>query len=95
MSETAQPVTRDEFDALHTDAAAALDLARENNRMLHTMRFWGRVAFVAKVIIWTFVLVVPVVLYPFIVSHLPVTSGTPLFGLPSSAQIQKALHPGQ
>ena len=95
MSESVQPITRDEFNVLHADAAAALDLAKENNRILHAMRFWGRVAFIAKVIIWTLVLVVPVILYPFIVSHLPVATGTPLFGLPSSVQIQKALHPGQ
>ena len=95
MSDSPQPVTREEFDALHEDAAAALELARENNQILHAMRFWGRVAFVAKVIIWTVVLVVPVLLYPYIASRLPVGGGESLFGLPSPTEVQKVLHPGK
>lgn len=79
-----------------------LSLARENNKMLRQMQFWGRVAFWFKAVVWTVVLVLPVLLYsyfaPFITSFtggsVGKTGSTSLFGYPSPDQIQKAIHPG-
>jgi hypothetical protein len=79
-----------------------LRVAQDNNRLLRQMRFWGRVAFVAKVIIWTGVLLLPVLLYSRfapLFNILPGSSSvhtgttTSLFGFPSPFELTAAGHP--
>ena len=81
-----------------------LTLAEDSNKIIHDMRTWGRVAFVAKVIIWTFVLLVPLLLIPYIAPTIKgmgssgtstgLTGGS-LFGYPSPTEIQDILHPSK
>lgn len=75
-----------------------LHLAKENNRILRDMRRTGRIAFWAKVILWTVVLILPIFLIgPFLRYISPLTGGviptstTTLFGIPSSEQVEKAV----
>ena len=84
-------ITRKDLVYLQERIELAIKVSQENNEILHAMRKWGRVAFVAKVIIWTLVLLVPVLLYPYIVSSAPQNG---LFGYPSPTQLEKILHPG-
>ena len=87
-------VTRKEFDELR-------DLVKENNLFLHNMRKWGRIAFWSKVVIWTLVLGVPLLLLSYFAPFLNVlpgasgtsATGTSLFGLPSPTELQQILHP--
>ncbi len=85
-------ITRKDLVHLQERLELNIQLAQDNNKILHAMRKWGRVAFVAKVIIWTVVLVIPVLLYPYIASS---ASENGLFGYPSPTQLEKILHPGR
>ena len=97
-------ITRKELDHIQDLLVQQIKVSEENNRLLHAMRKWGRIAFAAKVIIWTIVLILPVLLYPYIAKSVPglpaigtasSTGESGIFGYPSPAQIEKALHPGQ
>jgi hypothetical protein len=75
-----------------------LHLAKENNHLLKSIRNGNRVAFWAKVVLWTVVLVLPFFFLGPLLRYLsPLTGGaipvggTSLFGLPSSEQLQKAV----
>ena len=81
-----------------------LALAQDSNKIIHNMRKWGRVAFAAKVVIWTIVLVVPLLLLPYLAPFIPAFGGSAsstsltsssLFGYPSPAEIQQIFHPGK
>jgi hypothetical protein len=85
-------ITRKDLVHLQEQLELNIKLSQDNNEILHAMRKWGRVAFVAKVVIWTIVLLVPVLLYPYIASS---TSENGLFGYPSPTQFEKILHPGK
>ncbi|KND49369.1 MAG: hypothetical protein AB203_03160 [Parcubacteria bacterium C7867-008] len=74
-----------------------LKLAEDTNRILRDVRRTGRIAFWAKVILWTIVLVLPFffigpvlrALEPYTNGALP--AGTTLLGVPSPEQIQSAV----
>ncbi|MCX6788238.1 MAG: hypothetical protein NT108_03720 [Candidatus Kaiserbacteria bacterium] len=76
-------------------------LAKDNHRMLRAIRRDQWFSFFSRIIIWVVVLVLPLYLYqqylgPIIakfsaVSGVPI-SGTNVFGLPTTADIQKLLN---
>ena len=79
-------------------------LGEDSNKILHDMRKWGRVAFAAKVVIWTIVLIVPLLLIPYLAPLIPGLNGTgsstsltsgSLFGYPSPTEIQAIFHPSK
>ena len=80
-----------------------LAITEENNKILHAMRKWGRVAFVGKVLIWAIVLISPIFLYQYVVPFITnagnksptALTGNSLFGLPSPDEIQKIIHKTQ
>jgi hypothetical protein len=101
-----EPVSRAEFEQLQKLIAGNNALIQDNNRILHSMRKWGRIAFAAKVLLWAAVLLVPVLLYPYIAPKLsqltffPITTssstnltGSSIFGYPSPTEIKELLHP--
>lgn len=72
-------------------------LARDSHRMLRAIRRAQLVGFVGKVVIWIIVLLLPLYLYqrylePIVSQVAPAgTSGTGLFGLPTTADLQKLI----
>jgi hypothetical protein len=99
-----ESVTRAEFEKLQQKVQKNLELTEDTNRVLHRMRTVGRYAFVAKIIVWGVVLIVPLLLYPYIApfvpSLLPTATSTSLtsnslFGLPSPSEIQQLFHAGK
>ena len=76
-------------------------LAKDNHRMLRALRRYQLVGFFGKIIIWIVVLVLPLYLYQQylgpIVSRFSVLSGTAtsssnVFGLPTTADLQKLIN---
>jgi hypothetical protein len=73
-----------------------LELAEENNKILHSMQRTMRWSFWGKLLLWIIVLVLPFfVLGPLVHSLLPISNGgtgsKTLFGLPSGDEIQNLL----
>lgn len=71
-------------------------LAKDNHRMLRTMRRHQIYSLVGTIIMWVVLLVLPLYLYqqylqPF-VSTFSTTIGIPTSGLPTSADIQKLIN---
>lgn len=94
-------VSTDEQE-LRTLLKENLALAKENNEMLKQMRRLGRIAFWAKAIIWTALIILPLLLIGPLMSYLssivggvPGGSGsllnTTLFGLPSPEMVNELL----
>jgi hypothetical protein len=79
-----------------------LKVSKENNKILHRMRYWGRVAFWSKVLIWGLILALPLLLYSYfapLLNTIPGTGGTNLtgssgsvFGFPTPADVEKLLN---
>ncbi len=93
---------RTDVDSLAELLRENLRVSEDNNRILHRMQFWGRVAFWAKSLLWITILVLPFLLYSYIAPLINIlpggagkTSGTStsLFGFPSPAEFTKVLHP--
>lgn len=74
--------------------AQVLRLEEENNKMLKRMQIVGRISFWAKVVLWSLILGLPVLFFQPIVEFLrtSVDQGRALYGIPSSTQIQDAIH---
>lgn len=70
-------------------------LVKDNHQMLRTIRRHQWYSFIGKIIVWTFVLIVPLYLYqqylqPLVAKFSPASS-TPtsgIFGFPTSAELQ-------
>ena len=97
-------ITRKDINDIQKLLKQNIALSEENNKILRTMQKWNKIAFIAKVIVWAIVLIIPVLLYPYIARFVPGLSGVStassttesgLFGYPSPAQLEKILHPGQ
>jgi len=75
-------------------------LVKDNHRMLKAIRRAQLMGFIGKILIWAIVLLLPLYLYqhyfePIISQFYPAsgtTTGTGLFGLPTSADIQKLIN---
>jgi len=75
-----------------------LKLAKDTNKILHSMRYWGRVSFWAKVVVWCLILSIPFLLYSYFAPLLKTlpgglgsstsTSTTSIFGFPSPTAIE-------
>lgn len=89
------PEVREELAA---DTSATLTkvlrLEEENNKMLKRMQIVGRISFWAKVVLWSLILGLPVLFFQPIVEFLRASldQGRALYGIPSSTQIQDAIH---
>ena len=72
-----------------------LRVSKENNQILRDMRRLGRIAFWAKVILWTIVLVVPLLLIGPIMNavdqFMTGAGGSSVMGFPSPEMIQEAI----
>lgn len=72
-----------------------LEVAEENNKLLHSLRRTQRWAFWGKLLLWIIVLGLPVLLLgPYLHALLPVTGegSHSLFGLPSADQVKALLN---
>lgn len=86
------PELKKQLDEIHA-------LAKDNHDMLHKMRRDQMIGYVAKVVIWLIVFILPLYLYqqylqPFVKRFSEasgVTTSGP-FGFPSSAELQKLLN---
>ena len=91
MAEKA-PVSLDELYELVEEN---LKLAEDTNRILRDVRRTGRIAFWAKVILWTLVLALPFIFIGPILDYLePFFQGVSpslLLGVPSQEQVQQAV----
>ena len=69
-----------------------LELSEENNRILKNMRFMDTVGFWVKLIFWALVLGLPVIFFQPIVEYIKgtVMENPSAFGIPSTAELQKA-----
>ena len=74
-------------------------LAKDNNRMLRAIRRDQWLSFIGKIIFWVIILALPLYLYqqylqPFIskFSATPGAATSSMFGLPTSADIQKLIN---
>lgn len=97
---TDEEVTRKEVQELKEQIEDLVEVAEENNKILHQMRRIGRIAFFAKALMWTIVLILPFVLIPLISPYLHLlqipgiggtSTSTSLFGYPSPEQLERAL----
>ena len=72
----------------------SIAIGKENNRLLRRIIFFGRVSFWTKLVFWALVLGLPVLFFQPIVQYVSkqVSQNPAAFGLPSSAQIQKAIN---
>lgn len=95
-----QPITRKEFDELKELLEDTFDTVDENNKILRRMQHVGRVAFFAKAVMWTIVLVLPFFLLPLLSPYLrsmgipgisTTSTSTSLFGYPSPSELQQAI----
>jgi hypothetical protein len=72
-----------------------LDLARDTNKVVHSIRRANWISFWIKFILWTFAIIVPLFfLGPFLKSLLPSTADTNsvnIFGIPSTMEVQKMI----
>ena len=77
-------------------------LAKDNHRMLRAIRRGQWFSFFSTIIVWVIVVILPIYLYqqylePIIqkfsaISGMSTTTATGMFGLPSSAEVQKVLN---
>ena len=74
-------------------------LAKDNHQMLRAIRRDQWLGFIGRIIVWAIVLAIPLYLYqqylqPLVAKFVPVASTSPagMFGLPSSAEVQKLLN---
>jgi hypothetical protein len=99
------PESTTSLSEIRTLLEQQLALVKDSNKIIHDMRKWGRVAFAVKVVAWTVVLILPVLLLPYLspwLNLLPgglgggtTASSTSLFGFPSPAEILNFFHPGK
>lgn len=73
-----------------------LEIAEETNNMLRDLRRWNRAGFWFRVLVWAAVIVLPfLLLKPIIETLVPSlggnTPGNGFFGLPSQADIERAI----
>ncbi len=72
-------------------------LAKENHRMLRAIRRDQWLGLVGRIIVWIIVLALPLYLYqqylePFVTKLVPGAATTSIFGLPTSAEVQKLIN---
>ena len=74
-------------------------LAKDNHQMLRAIRRDQWLGFIGRIIVWAIVLALPLYLYqqylqPLVAKFAPAASTSPtgMFGIPSSAQVQKLLN---
>ncbi len=72
-------------------------LAKENHRMLRAIRRDQWLGLVGRIIVWIIVLALPLYLYqqylqPFVTKLVPGAATTSVFGLPTSAEVQKLIN---
>ncbi len=72
----------------------SVELGEENNRILKRMQAWDSIALWVKLVFWALILGLPVLFFQPIVEFIKATvmENPAAFGIPSSAEIQRALN---
>jgi predicted MFS family arabinose efflux permease len=85
---------RAEIAKLRESLEQTQKIVGDNNRILIQMRFWGRIAFAAKIVIWAIVLISPFVIISYLSPFLKALPGnsssassTSLFGYPTPTEV--------
>ncbi len=82
------------FTRIENLLSEQLELARDTNKVVRSIRRANRIAFWAKLVLWSLVIVVPFLFIgPILKAFLPTANGAALniFDFPSSAEIQKVI----